>query len=221
MTIGAVPVYLISTRTLSLQKSSASSTKDFIMKIKITFRIFLSIIFILFIVNILVVSQSQWELYEETNLVGSISGTIKQGHIFRTASGSIYEVTGLTLQLVLALSPEVIVLRQGNVFKLIVDDFDEPLICSQLKSPSHRIQRDLPREQITDDVVESFIEGEFTGWDGETIFRLTNGQIWQQSSYAYMYHYAYRPKVLIYKSRNIYKMKVDGVSQTINVRRLK
>jgi len=190
------------------------------MKINIIFRILLSIILILFIVNVLV-SQSQWELYEETNLVGSISGTIKQGHIFRTASGSIYEVTELTLQLVLALSPEVIVLRQGNVFKLIVDDFDEPLICSQLKSPSHRIQKDLPREQITEDVIESYIEGEFTGWDGETIFRLANGQIWQQSSYAYMYHYAYRPKVLIFKSRNVYKMKVDGVNQTINIRRLK
>ena len=74
-----------------------------------------------------------WELFEETYLSGSISGTIQQGHIFRTMSGSIYEVTGLTLQLVLELQPEVTVLRQGNIFKLIIDGFDEPLICRKLK----------------------------------------------------------------------------------------
>jgi hypothetical protein len=77
-------------------------------------------------------SGGSWELYEETNLAGSISGTIQQGHIFKTTSGSIYEVTGLTLQLVLELQPRVMVLRNGNVYKLVVEGFDEPLICSRL-----------------------------------------------------------------------------------------
>ncbi|OFA33290.1 hypothetical protein BAE46_00850 [Glaciecola punicea] len=78
-------------------------------------------------------SGNSWEVFEETNLQGSISGTIQQGHIFKTTSGSIYEVTGLTLQLVLELQPEVTVLRNGDVYKLIVEGFDEPLICSKLK----------------------------------------------------------------------------------------
>jgi hypothetical protein len=43
-------------------------------------------------------------------------------------------------------------------------------------------------------VIESRIDGEFEGWEGDTIFKLENGQIWQQSSYAYTYHYSYRPK---------------------------
>lgn len=73
----------------------------------------------------------------------------------------------------------------------------------------------------TADVIESHIDGEFEGWDGETIFKLTNGQIWQQSSYAYTYHYAYRPEVLIYKTNSRYKMKVEGVDRTIYVKRLK
>ncbi len=29
--------------------------------------------------------------------------------------------------------------------------------------------------------------GTFNGWDGETIFNLDNGQVWQQSQYDYMY----------------------------------
>lgn len=78
-------------------------------------------------------SQDGWEVYEETNLQGSISGTIQQGHIFKTTSGSVYEVTGLTLQLVLELQPEVMVLRNGDTYKLVVEGFDEPLICRRLK----------------------------------------------------------------------------------------
>lgn len=70
-------------------------------------------------------------------------------------------------------------------------------------------------------VVETQIEGEFEGWDGETVFKLANGQIWQQSSFAYTYHYAYRPKVLVYKSGTTYKMKVEGVADTVQVKRLK
>lgn len=65
--------------------------------------------------------------------------------------------------------------------------------------------------------IETQIDGEFEGWEGETIFKMINGQIWQQSSYAYLYHYAYYPKVIIYKKSSGYVMKVEGVEQTINV----
>lgn len=75
---------------------------------------------------------SAWELFEETNLEGSISGSVQQGRIFKTVSGNVYEVTGLTLQLVLELQPTVMVLRSGDTYKLIVNGFDEPLICRKL-----------------------------------------------------------------------------------------
>ncbi len=75
----------------------------------------------------------KWEIFEETNLVGMISGMVQQGRIFKTTSGSIYEVIGWTLQLVLELQPEVTVLRNGDIYKLIVEEFDEPLICRKLK----------------------------------------------------------------------------------------
>lgn len=76
-------------------------------------------------------------------------------------------------------------------------------------------------ESSTPSVIESRIDGEFQGWDGETIFKLANGQIWQQASYAYHYHYAYSPEVTIYQTSQGYKMKVEGVEETILVRRLK
>jgi hypothetical protein len=70
-------------------------------------------------------------------------------------------------------------------------------------------------------VIETRIDGEFQCWDGETVFKMLNGQIWQQSSYAYKYCYKYSPAVLIYKAGNTYKMKVDGVDGEISVRRLR
>ncbi len=74
----------------------------------------------------------EWELFEDTNLEGSISGMVQQGRIFKTLSGHVYEVVGLTLQLVLELQPKVMILRSGDTYKLIVEGFDEPLICRKL-----------------------------------------------------------------------------------------
>jgi hypothetical protein len=73
----------------------------------------------------------------------------------------------------------------------------------------------------TDAVIESQIDGEFEGWEGDTIFRLMNGQIWQQISYAYTYHYAYSPRVTIYRSGAGYQMIVEGVNGKISVKRIK
>ncbi|MCY4362883.1 MAG: hypothetical protein OXE42_11980 [Gammaproteobacteria bacterium] len=70
-------------------------------------------------------------------------------------------------------------------------------------------------------VIESQIDGEFSGWEGETIFKLINGQIWQQSSYSYTYHYAYMPEVIIYPSGGSCKLKVEDVDEAIFVYRLK
>ena len=77
------------------------------------------------------------------------------------------------------------------------------------------------KEPKTSDVIESQIAGDFNGWDGETIFKLTNGQIWQQAEYDYEYEYAFQPAVTIYKTAGGYKMKVEDMDETIYVKRIK
>ena len=73
----------------------------------------------------------------------------------------------------------------------------------------------------TANAIESQIDGNFKGWEGKTIYKLRNGQIWQQSSYHYHYHYAYAPKVIIYNDGGSYKMTVIGDSdQPVSVRRI-
>lgn len=73
----------------------------------------------------------------------------------------------------------------------------------------------------TGEVLESQIDGDFEGWEGETIFKLTNGTIWQQASYDYTYHYAYMPHVIIYGKDGTYYMKVEDVEDVIAVKRLR
>lgn len=77
------------------------------------------------------------------------------------------------------------------------------------------------RPQSTPALIGSRIDGEFSGWEGGTIFKLQNGQMWQQSSYAYACTYAYSPAVLIYRSGAAYKMRVEGLDGDIAVTRLK
>ncbi|MHA6248175.1 hypothetical protein ACXYMU_09590 [Pontibacter sp. CAU 1760] len=74
---------------------------------------------------------------------------------------------------------------------------------------------------FTGSVIETTIDGEFEGWEGETIFKMMNGTIWQQASYSYTYHYTYMPRVMIYKKRGTYYMKVEDVSEEIAVRQIK
>ncbi len=69
--------------------------------------------------------------------------------------------------------------------------------------------------------VESTISGDFNGWEGDTIFKLDNGQIWEQDEYDYMYSYSYRPDITIYQTTAGCRMKVEDEDETIIVKRIK
>jgi hypothetical protein len=70
-------------------------------------------------------------------------------------------------------------------------------------------------------VIESSITGEVEGWSGETIFKLDNGQIWQQAEYDYTYFYEYHPDVTIYQTSAGCRMKVEDEDETLLVKRIK
>jgi len=74
-----------------------------------------------------------------------------------------------------------------------------------------------------DAAIRSNVSGEFEGWGDEKIYKLDNGQVWQQSGYHYHYHYAYRPEVIIYKtsSGTCHLFVVEDEDQGVEVERLK
>lgn len=67
---------------------------------------------------------------------------------------------------------------------------------------------------------EGKLEDESEGFDGETIFELTNGQKWQQVEYYYKYRYKYRPKVRIYKDGMRYYLELEGIKKMVKVQRI-
>lgn len=79
-----------------------------------------------------------------------------------------------------------------------------------------------PPSSGCDPAVETHISGDFEGWDDEKIYKMDNGQIWQQANYHYHYHYAYHPSVIIYKSSTGCRIKVEGDDdEGVTVQRLK
>jgi hypothetical protein len=64
--------------------------------------------------------------------------------------------------------------------------------------------------------MRSKVEGEWYGWDGDTIVRLANGTVWRQTQYFYRYQYKYRPDVIL--DGNL--MLVAGMPKAIRVRRI-
>jgi hypothetical protein len=74
---------------------------------------------------------------------------------------------------------------------------------------------DLERNQI----IKATIKGEFSGWSGKTIFKLSNGQVWRQRIKGKWRYRAESPSVEIKKNfMGYYVMRVDdkksvGVSQ--------
>ncbi len=84
-------------------------------------------------------SQSEWKLIEKTYLKDKngdrrISGTISSGFVFKTWPGGDYYVAGpLTLDVVVAILPEAKIYYNGLEYKLVIEDFDEPVYCKKLK----------------------------------------------------------------------------------------
>lgn len=70
--------------------------------------------------------------------------------------------------------------------------------------------------------IESRIVGEFDGWNGNTVFKLENGQVWQQAATGYFTNVRLdNPPVVIKKLLFGYLLTLPGQGETVFVRRIK
>lgn len=97
-----------------------------------------------------------------------------------------------------AYCPGVLILQKGGRFYTQIDGQSEIVPVRQIGK-----------------VIESKIDGEFRGWNGEMVYKLLNGQVWQQCRYKYEYKYAYRPDALIYNPGGGHIMYVEGTSARV------
>ena len=137
------------------------------------------------------------------------------GEIFRLADGSLWEVK-YEYEYLYEYYPSVIICPSRGKLAIKGKSLNVEQVGARQIAPKSQ-----SRQAPSAEVIESQIDGEFSGWEGETIFKLTNGQIWQQATYAYTYTYKYRPKVLIFRTGGGYQMQVEGMDSRIRVTRLK
>ncbi|EAQ97416.1 hypothetical protein [Congregibacter litoralis] len=76
-------------------------------------------------------------------------------------------------------------------------------------------------ESSASSIIRSTIDGEFEGFEGDTIVKLSNGQVWQQTEYLYHYHYSYMAEVTIFFSSGTHRMLVEGIGKPVAVVRLR
>ena len=75
---------------------------------------------------------------------------------------------------------------------------------------------------LADGAYTGQIDGDFNGWEGETIYKLMDGHVIQQASYHYHYHYDYSPNVIIYQGSQGLMIHVEGDGdQDVHIRILK
>jgi hypothetical protein len=123
--------------------------------------------------------------------------------LFALSNGQFWQQASMSLLLHLALSPRVTICPVAGGYEMWVEGVDKSIYVTPLTC------------------MKTCIEGSFEGWDGDTVFNLCNGQTWQQASYSYTYHYAYRPDAFICAVGGGYKMWVEGIDKSVYVVRLR
>ena len=74
----------------------------------------------------------------------------------------------------------------------------------------------------TPEEITTRYDGAFTGWSGNTLFRLANGQVWKQSQSGRVTFHRDRPRVSIRKGTfGTYRLSVEGLGKTVRVTRIK
>ncbi|MES3035277.1 MAG: hypothetical protein V4813_14865 [Gemmatimonadota bacterium] len=135
----------------------------------------------------------------------------------QTATGKFNQFVPLPRQRALGLDA-LSTAQKAAVFELMMEAY----ALGRQQGPSDRPPVAARSAPSTTSAIESRIDGSFSGWEGETIVKLANGQIWQQTEYHYHYHYAYAPSVIVYSTgAGSFKMRVEGIDKAVGVRRLR
>jgi hypothetical protein len=71
-------------------------------------------------------------------------------------------------------------------------------------------------------IYKGMIKGKFMGFKSSyTKFEFADGQVWRQNENKYLHQYLFNPEAqIIYKDEKYY-LEVKGISETVEVRRLK
>lgn len=129
---------------------------------------------------------------------------LKQNDVIKLRSGAYIEILDKSKPVTTFGNSTVQIFKDGKKFNLILQNNPTPIKVFVIK-----------------DVIESTLDGDFKGWDGNTSFKLVNGDTWQQDENSGMvYANLYRPAVTILRvSDGTYKIMIKGVKEISVVKR--
>ena len=134
---------------------------------------------------------------------GAPNTIYKQGLIIKLRSGIYFEILDKSKLKNAVPNPAVRAYKDGRKYALMVQGIPLPI-----------------KANLIQDVIESNIDGDFKGWDGNTSWKLVNGETWQQDEYGNLYANLYRPKVFIFRMADgSYKMSITGVEPMLVVKK--
>lgn len=85
-----------------------------------------------------------------------------------------------------------------------------------------QIEAEREQQQEANREIKSRIAGKFTGWSGRTVFRLENGQVWQQVEPAVFSVDLEGPVVTVRRSRlGAFHLGVEGYGSQVKVKRIR
>ena len=134
------------------------------------------------------------------------------GEVFKLSNGTIGEVVA-EYEYLYEYYPSVTICPAQSLMIIAGKKLNITLLSSTSQTQSYG-------STATSDFIESRIDDDFEGYDYGNIYKLRNGQIWEQTSYRYKYKYKYAPSVTIYKRGGRYQMLVDGLEESVTVERL-
>lgn len=111
---------------------------------------------------------------------------------------------------------------------LIADRKAAPEVAAPAKTGPKWFQAMVTLSEVADrpeaaEALESQLVGEFSGWEGKSVFRLKNGQIWQQNDTSTRAERPrMEPKVRIFPGLlGAYWLEVEGIKQRVKVKPIK
>lgn len=136
-----------------------------------------------------------------SRLSGDFNG-FHGGAVFHLANGQTWQQRRYKYKYKYKYRPHVRIYKQQNQWFAEFDCMDEPI--------------EVVRVQLLED---GTITSDFKGFDGSSTFEFDSGRVWVQAEYKYSYHYAYRPRALVVDGADGIVLQVEGMSDTVRVRR--
>ncbi len=137
------------------------------------------------------------KLIDSTKTFKNLTETLAKGSLIKTENFHFYELNDKINQKSIYPNPEILVYQEGKKLKMKIQGIEKLLTCNRLQ-----------------EVIENYIDGNFRGYDGNSSFKLVNGDVWKQDyTTGNVFANLFRPAVTIYLSSEGYKMKIEGLNE--------